>query len=121
MGQTTATLTGTVDPGGLSTQVEFQYGTDTGCGHTVVASQSPVDGDSPVQVTATIDGLVPDTVYNFRLAAINANGQGVGENMVFRTVSSGQSTVIPTLGEQGLLTLALLLGLAVTRFRRRLS
>ena len=120
VGQTTATLSGSVDPGGLSTRIEFQYGTDTGYGQTVSAEQSPVDGDSPVQVSATIGGLAPDTVYNFRVMASNANGDALGENMTFRTASSEPSTPIHALGEWGLLALALLLSLAATRFRRRL-
>jgi uncharacterized protein (TIGR02145 family) len=68
----TATLNGIVNTYGLSTTVTFEYGTTTGYGSIVTATQSPVTGDSITNVSVNISGLTPRTPYHFRVRAENS-------------------------------------------------
>jgi hypothetical protein len=69
---TTAKLIGTVNGYGLSTTVTFEYGITTSYGSSVTAIQSPVTGDSITKVSADISGLIPCTIYHFRMKAENS-------------------------------------------------
>jgi hypothetical protein len=81
-----ATLHGTVDPNGLETTYQFEYGTTTAYG-----SKSPElpksIGISHVEIINGIQGLEPDTTYHFRLVATNADGTTQGEDRTFTTAS----------------------------------
>jgi glucose/arabinose dehydrogenase/N-acetylneuraminic acid mutarotase len=85
-GETTATLTGTVNPKAQATIYHFEYGTDMSYG-----SSAPLpDGDagsasSDQPVSASIAGLGPDTVYHYRLVASNGSGTTVGADESFQT------------------------------------
>jgi len=74
---TDARLNGSIDPKGLSTTVEFCYGTSadlTGC-TAVSAAESPlVAVNASVGVTADLTGLTPSTTYYVRVSATNSNG-----------------------------------------------
>ena len=84
--QTSATLSGTVDPAGLATSYVFQYGTSTGYG-----SQTPVasagSGTKSVAVSAPVGALTPNTTYHYRLGATNANGTTYGHDVSFKTAA----------------------------------
>ena len=84
--QTSATLTGTVDPEGLSTSYVFQYGTSTAYGSETPAV-SGGSGTSTIRVSASVGLLSPNTTYHYRLAATNANGTTVGHDVSFRTAA----------------------------------
>jgi hypothetical protein len=88
---TGATLNGTVNPNGLSTTVTFEYGTTTSYGSTVTASQSPVSGDSIVNVSATLSGLTCGTVYHFRVRSENSHWTVFGSDIEFEFVYSPPS------------------------------
>lgn len=75
---TSADLNGTINPGGLATYWEFQWGTTTGYGHNTTAS-GPLTGTGPVQVMAPISGLTPGTTYHFRLVAVQGAGGASGQ------------------------------------------
>src|SRR4051795_8508265 len=63
---TTATLTGTVDPGARDTEYFFLYGT------TSYSQRTPtqrVPAGPPAAVSAALTGLTPATVYHYRLFA----------------------------------------------------
>jgi hypothetical protein len=68
VGQTTATLTGTVDPNGTAHTYHFEYGTTAAYGLTT-AEQSTGAGDEPVAVQAAVQALTAATTYHFRLVA----------------------------------------------------
>jgi len=78
-----ATLNGTVNPYGLSTRVTFEYGTTASYDSTVTASQSPVSGDSIVNVSATLSGLLCGTVYHFRVRSENSHWTVYGSDFEF--------------------------------------
>ena len=73
IGQTGATLNGTVNPNGLATTYHFDYGTDpTFAVATSTTAQSAGSGTGAVPVQAPITGLNPNTQYYFRLVASNS-------------------------------------------------
>ncbi|HZL21666.1 MAG TPA: hypothetical protein VFG23_28300, partial [Polyangia bacterium] len=89
---TSATLNGTVNPDNAGNATcEFQYATsasyeETGSyDQTVSCSKSVPSGNSPVPVTANVSGLAPNTTYDYRLDATNANGTNYGEDATFTT------------------------------------
>jgi hypothetical protein len=82
----TATLWGTIDPNGLETSYQFEYGTTLEYGLRSPASPQSI-GVSPVEVMNGIEGLKAETTYHFRLVATNADGTAVGEDRAFTTAS----------------------------------
>ena len=87
IGDTTATLNGTVNPNGSDTTYQFQYGLTTAYGNTTT-STSAGNGFTAVPVSAALTGLSASTVYHFRVTATNAGGTANGEDATFTTVSS---------------------------------
>jgi hypothetical protein len=81
--QQTARLTGSVDPNGAATTVQFQYGTTSAYG--AVTPEQVVTGDGKKTVTADISGLAPATTYHFRLIARNDKGLSKGGDRSFKT------------------------------------
>jgi hypothetical protein len=83
--QTTATLTGTVNPHGAATTYFFQIGLTSLYG--VNAATLPVGaGNSGKHVATPITGLTPFTRYHYRLVARNAKGLTKGKDRTFRTL-----------------------------------
>jgi hypothetical protein len=75
---TTATLSGHVNPDGFPTTYFFQYATqpDFSDAESVPASEDADagSGTDPVPVAQAVSGLQPDTVYHWRLIAANSAG-----------------------------------------------
>jgi phosphodiesterase/alkaline phosphatase D-like protein len=92
VGGTVATLNATVNPGGASTTVEFEYGTDTSYGTTVTAAESPVTGTSDTSVSVELTGLTEGTTYHFRVTATNSEGTANGDDATFTTVNEDPPT-----------------------------
>lgn len=87
VGQTTVTLTGTVDPNARPTTYSFEYGTSTTYG--LQTSEQPAgDGDTAADVSAPVTGLTPSTTYHYRLVATNADGVSRGEDRTFTTAAT---------------------------------
>ena len=84
-GQTSATLTGHVDPagGGNVTGCHFEYGTDTSYSLGSVPCSPPAPFSSPTDVSAEISALTSDTTYHYRLVATNTNGTNRGPDQTF--------------------------------------
>jgi hypothetical protein len=81
--QQTARLTGSVDPNGAATTIQFQYGATSAYG--AVTPEQVVTGDGKKAVTADITGLAPATTYHFRLIARNDKGLSKGADRSFKT------------------------------------
>ena len=79
-----ATVTGTVNPGGADTTYHVELGTSTGYG-LQTSPQSAGNGTDPVPVTVTASGLASNTAYHYRLVATNSAGTAHGADMTFRT------------------------------------
>ena len=86
VGQSTATLTGRVNPNEAETTYTFEYGTTALYGTQVPnPPASAGKGNSGVPVRADIGGLAPATTYHYRLVARNAQGVTRGADRTFRT------------------------------------
>jgi hypothetical protein len=79
-----ATLLGTVNPGGLSTTWSFEYGTTVAYG-TKTPAENIGSGTSPMTVSAPIAALAPSTSYHYRLDATSAAGTSYGPDINFTT------------------------------------
>jgi N-acetylneuraminic acid mutarotase len=89
-----ATLNGSVDPHGLTTNVHFEYGTTTSYGLTT-ADQSK-SGNTYQSVAANISGLAANTTYHFRIVASNSMGTVHGSDRTFTTLSATGPPVVIT-------------------------
>jgi hypothetical protein len=82
--QTSATLTGTVNPEGEATTYVFEYGTST-----AYTAQTPAasagSGTKSVSASAPLAALVPNTTYHYRLLATSVNGTTFGHDISFKT------------------------------------
>jgi hypothetical protein len=87
IGQSTATLTGSVDTEGEATTYHFEYGTTTAYGLTT-PQQSAGDGSEPVDVQAALTGLTASTTYHYRLVATNASGTVEGSDRTLQTAAN---------------------------------
>jgi tetratricopeptide (TPR) repeat protein len=86
-----ATLNGSVDPHGLTTNVHFQYGRTTSYGlNTAIQGKS---GNAYQNVAADISGLAASTTYHFRIVATNSAGTRYGADQTFATPSATSTSV----------------------------
>ena len=97
--QTSATLTGKVNPHGEVTKCKFVYGPTTAYGQEAPCASSPGEGFAPVSVTATISGLSPGTVYHYKVVAENAVGPASGVDQELRTLTPPVTPVEPPPGK----------------------
>ncbi len=77
---TSATLNGIVNPSGLATIAQFEYGLTTNYGSSVSVVLSPNNGSTPQNVSAVINGLQAGQVYHYRLTATNSLGTATGND-----------------------------------------
>jgi plastocyanin len=86
IGETSATLNGTVTPNGLATTFFFEWGLNSEYGHST--AELPAGADNTVHAeAATLPGLTASTTYHFRLVAKNAAGTVPGTDQAFTTKS----------------------------------
>src|SRR6266480_536339 len=85
IGQTAATLTGSVNPRGHPTTYHFDYGLTTAYSHST-AVLSAGSGATAKTVSARVGGLVPGTTYHFRLVGSNSAGRTLGKDSHFTTL-----------------------------------
>jgi hypothetical protein len=84
-----ATVSATIDPGGMSTTYRVQYGTSSIEEHSTTATNLGTS-TTPVGVRQTLSGLEAGTEYHYRFVASNAGSPGgvEGEQAVFTTMQS---------------------------------
>ncbi|MBK8039987.1 MAG: cadherin-like beta sandwich domain-containing protein [Verrucomicrobiaceae bacterium] len=85
---TTATLSGTANPNGITTTAQFEYGTTISYGSTASVTLSPSNGTSAQNVSANLSSLTSGTLYHYRLTATNAAGASSTSDGTFTTLSS---------------------------------
>lgn len=88
VGASGATLSGTVNPNGngnWAASYEFQYGLSTS--YTVSMLGDAGSASSPVPASATLEGLLPNRTYHYRLVATNAGGTTIGQDQTFTTAA----------------------------------
>jgi uncharacterized protein (TIGR02145 family) len=87
-----ATLNALVDANNSTTAVTFEYGTTTNYDNIIVATPSPVSGNSNIAVRAALIGCDPNTLYHYRVKAVNCGGTSYGSDITF-TTSCPSSTI----------------------------
>ena len=87
VGQTTATLNGTVKPnGGALSDCDFEYGPTIAYGSSVSCATLPPAGSGPVAVSAPVAGLTTATAYDYRIVATNSAGTTDGTTQTLTTL-----------------------------------
>jgi hypothetical protein len=82
----TVRLNGTVNDNGAATSVSFDYGLTTGYDTTVSATPDTISaGQGNTAVTADLSGLACNTLYDFRVTAVNSIGTTNGNELSFTT------------------------------------
>jgi hypothetical protein len=96
VGETSATLKGTVNPNGHTTEYMFEWGTTSAYGE--LTELLPVGAEDRVShlESATLTGLLPGTVYHFRLVAENVSGPSSGIDREFKTTSPPEKEPPPS-------------------------
>ncbi len=89
---TSATVSGQVNPRGQATTFTVEYGTTSSFG-AIGAVVALDDSHAAEPVTATLSGLRPDTHYLYRVVATNATGTSAGAAMSFDTGPGGAPIV----------------------------
>lgn len=80
--QTSATLAATIDPPVARTTYRFDYGPTTAYGSTTPTVQA-----TGASATAPVSGLLPETVYHYRIVATNPFGSGQSADGTFTTLA----------------------------------
>jgi uncharacterized delta-60 repeat protein len=83
--EVSATIRGTVSSGGLATTYHVEFGKTTGYGSTS-ATANLAAASAPVNVSASITNLKPNTTYHYRLVAVNSAGTAIGADRTFKTL-----------------------------------
>ena len=84
--QTTATLSGGVNPNGAATTYHFDLGATIAYGMSWPTSDATVGSDSADHtVMAAVVGLAPGTTYHYRVVATNSTGVSYGTDQTFTT------------------------------------
>jgi len=91
IGATTATVTGTVVPGGQATTWYIQYGATTAYG-SQTAKANAGSGTVAVSVTSNLAGLKAGSTYHYRVVASNGAGTVHGSDAVFTTLTPPGAT-----------------------------
>lgn len=87
-----ATLGGTVHAnGGGATTVDFEYGQTTSYTNSVTGGS--VSANAHTTVSANITGLLPNTIYHYRVKSTNTNGTTYSKDQTFVTTSLGVAGV----------------------------
>ncbi|MEX2253399.1 MAG: hypothetical protein WD649_04550 [Thermoleophilaceae bacterium] len=77
---TSATLTGRLNPNGTATEWRFEWGSDDSYGN--LTPLELATGAAERTVTATIEGLDPQTTYHYRLIADNGEEEAPGDSVI---------------------------------------
>ncbi len=93
VGDTTATLTATINPNGSATGYSFAYGPTSAYGFSTNSHRIGA-GSRPVTVRINIAGLTPGTPYHFHVAALNGAGTASGADKVFTTTGPPPAAVV---------------------------
>jgi uncharacterized protein (TIGR02145 family) len=90
---TSAKLSASINANYLSTTVIFEYGPTASYGSSVVATQSPVAGNTLSNVTVVLSGLSAGTTYHYRVKAENSLGITYGNDLTIKTLGQVPTAV----------------------------
>ncbi|HTA96461.1 MAG TPA: fibronectin type III domain-containing protein [Solirubrobacteraceae bacterium] len=90
-----ANVNATIDPEGAETSYRFEYGTGTGYALVPKGEGKIAEGVGNVSVSADLEGLAPDTTYNYRVVAASVLGGALGLGETFTTQMTGGEFALP--------------------------
>ncbi|MGA8296304.1 MAG: peptidoglycan-binding protein [Acidimicrobiales bacterium] len=93
-------ISGTVNPNGASTSYFFRYGTTAVLRLSTPSENLPAE-NAPFDISATLQGLTPNTTYLFVLVATNAAGTTTGIAQSFTTDASSCAQAETAIHEDG--------------------
>ncbi len=99
VGQSSATVNGTVNPNGESTSYYFKYGATNNYGLQTTPSGAG-SGSGIVAVHTALDGLTPNTTYHYQLVATSPAGTTPGPDETLTTTATTASQTV-VLGHEG--------------------
>jgi hypothetical protein len=85
--QTSALVTGAVDPQGLAGTYEYQYGLSTSYEQSTSVLKLP-EGGAEAAAPGSLTDLIPGTLYHYRLVATSDDGTSYGEDHTFTTLAA---------------------------------
>ena len=88
---TGATLNGTINANGVSTDASFEYGKTISYGSTITASPSSVTGSTSTAISAAISSLDVNTQYNYRAVGTVSSTVTNGGNSTLWTLANTPS------------------------------
>ncbi len=91
---TTATVSGMIDPEGLETSYELDFGTSAEYGTSIPGEAGA--GTEPINIEVPIQYLAPGTTYHYRIVAINSDGRTYGADETFTTPAYSAPIVLPS-------------------------
>jgi len=94
-GDTTASISASVNPNGAATTLYFQYGPTSSYGSNTT-NQSVASGSTYVTRNASLTGLVAGTTYHYRVVASNSAGTTFGPDSTFTTTITVPETTAIT-------------------------
>lgn len=110
LAQYSATLNGNINSANEVVGMSFEYGPTTAYGNTAAGLPSPVRSLTGVPVSGDVTGLVPNTVYHYRIKGISSTSAEVkyGADMTFVTLPhpsiTGEDTLCVNSGYYNYLT-----------------
>jgi hypothetical protein len=90
---TTATVSGAIDPEGLETSYELDFGTSTEYGTTLYGQAGA--GTEGIDIEVPLRYLAPGATYHYRIVAINSDGRTYGADQTFTTPAYSAPIVQP--------------------------
>ena len=94
VGQSGATVSGTVNPGGQATSYYFEYGPTANYGFETAAT-SGGSGVTDERVSANLAELASSTTYHYRAVAVSPGGTALGSDQTFTTTTPPAVTTGP--------------------------
>ena len=91
---TSATVSGTIDPEGLETSYEIDFGVDPTYGTSIYGEVGA--GTEDVAISTPLQNLAPGTIYYYRIVAINSDGRVYGSDQTFATPVYSNPIVLPS-------------------------
>jgi uncharacterized protein (TIGR02145 family) len=88
VGQTWATMNGSITPNNFTAIVSFEYDTTTSYRNVVKASPDTVEGNESTIVSYSLTGLKSKTTYHYRVKAEYSGGTVYGGDLTFTTADT---------------------------------
>ncbi|MEI6750446.1 MAG: YCF48-related protein [Bacteroidota bacterium] len=95
IGESSAQLNGIVNANNFPTTNIFEYGTSTTYGNQTIAIPDTAFGNSNVNISSHLSGLLPFTIYHYRIKVTNTNGTTYSNDNSFTTGDSLSVITLP--------------------------